>query len=375
MNSSQQTGPRVAIVCWELGQTTESFIRQHVDRLPLPSIAIEWNTLGSSSVEPVRRWSWRQKQNSSLSAQQSRQQTFQQLLIQKKIDVVLAETGILAKVIAGGCQQLHIPLVAHFHGVDAYAPRHTGDSGQEYQDLFAASAANIGVSQHMVTQLIKLGAPKDKVHYASYYVDPEQFTSADPGNSDPHFVSVGRFVEKKAPLMTLMAFHKLVQFNPQATLTMVGDGPLLPACRQFVKVQRLSNQVAFAGALPHEQVAGEMRKARCFVQHSVVASDNDHEGTPVGIIEAQMSGLPVVSTRHAGICDVVEEGKTGFLVDEFDVETMTSGMIELANSPELAGQMGNAARARVSEKYCFANTLGRLAEILTNTVRLQQACS
>jgi glycosyltransferase involved in cell wall biosynthesis len=53
--------------------------------------------------------------------------------------------------------------------------------------------------------------------------------------------------------------------------------------------------------------------------HSLVAPDGDSEGSPVSVMEAQLCGLPVVTTHHAGITEVVREGETGLLVDEGDV--------------------------------------------------------
>ncbi|MEZ6131818.1 MAG: glycosyltransferase [Planctomycetaceae bacterium] len=368
------TNPKVAIICWELGNLSETFVQQHVDKLPLPTMVVEWNKLSGPPYQPVvqSRLRW---PGPSRRQQLSRESVLETFLKENEIEAVLAETGILARLLSDCCRKLAVPLLTHFHGIDAYAPRHTGNHGEDYENLFRTSAANIAVSQHMVDQLIRLGAPADRVHYASYYVDPELFGQTNPGNCDPHFLSVGRFVEKKAPLLTAMAFEHVVRRIPEARLRMIGDGPLLHAVRQFVRAVGIEASVDFLGAQPHSFVAECMQRARCFVQHSVVASDNDHEGTPVGIIEAQMSGLPVVSTRHAGICDVVIEGCTGYLVDEFDVAAMADAMLKLASDPSLAEQMGSASRENATSNYSFDKTLGRLAGILTDTVQRQHCSS
>ena len=113
----------------------------------------------------------------------------------------------------------------------------------------------------------------------------------------------------------------------------------------------------------------EMRRVRCFVQHSVEAASGDCEGTPVAIIEAGATGLPVVATRHGGIPDVVIEGETGFLVDEHDVDGMAHCMLRLAEDPALAGRLGEAARARIESCFSMQRSIGELWRIIQSCVR------
>ena len=94
-----------------------------------------------------------------------------------------------------------------------------------------------------------------------------------------------------------------------------------------------------------------MKRARAFVQHSIRPSSGDSEGTPVGVVEAGASGLPVVATRHGGIKDVVVEEETRLLVDEGDVDAMALHMTRLAADPSLAGHLGAAGRDRIAARY------------------------
>jgi glycosyltransferase involved in cell wall biosynthesis len=114
-----------------------------------------------------------------------------------------------------------------------------------------------------------------------------------------------------------------------------------------------------------------MQSAAVFVQHSVVAPDNDHEGTPVAILEAGASGLPVVATRHAGIPDVVKEGETGYLVDEGDTDAMARYMIQLAKNPDLARRLGAAAREHIAAEYNEQRSNANLWHIIKSVVTKQ----
>jgi len=184
----------------------------------------------------------------------------------------------------------------------------------------------------------------------------------------PTLLAVGRLTEKKAPHLLIAAFDRARQDVPDIKLRIVGDGPLMPQCQNLVRELGLTNAVTLLGSQDHGVVEGEMKAARCFVQHSIVAPSGDSEGTPVSIIEASATGLPVISTRHAGIPDVVVEGETGFLVDEGDIATMAERMIRLATEPELAAAMGAAAQARIREHFSIERSLGELWRIIESCI-------
>jgi glycosyltransferase involved in cell wall biosynthesis len=108
-----------------------------------------------------------------------------------------------------------------------------------------------------------------------------------------------------------------------------------------------------------------MRRARCFVQHSKRAEDGDSEGTPVAVLEASSCGLPVVSTKHAGIVDAVVNGVGGFLVEEGDVDKMADHLLRLVRDSELAARMGSAGRRHIEANYSLTKSLDCLRQVVT----------
>jgi glycosyltransferase involved in cell wall biosynthesis len=145
---------------------------------------------------------------------------------------------------------------------------------------------------------------------------------------------------------------------------MIGDGGLLGVCKDLAQGLGVGDAVSFLGRQPHEVVAEEMRRARAFVQHSVVASDGNTESMPNSILEASASGLPVVSTRHAGIPEMVLDGETGFLVEERDVDGMARHMARLVREPALAAELGRAGRQRMRQNFSIDARIARLWEIV-----------
>jgi colanic acid/amylovoran biosynthesis glycosyltransferase len=281
---------------------------------------------------------------------------------------VLAEYGPTGVLAMDACRRAGIPLVVHFHGYDASERAVLAAHSETYPIMFREAAAIIAVSRAMQRKLVSLGALPEKVHYNPCGIDCEVFEASDPAAAPPVFLAVGRFVEKKGPQLTLKAFAEVYEAYPSARLRMIGDGPLLEECRALVLKLRINEAVTFTGAQPHTVVRREMQSARCFVQHSLEAPNGDCEGTPVGILEACASALPVVSTRHAGIPDVIVEGETGLLVDERDTKGMAEQMLSLARDAELARRLGLAARQHVAAHFSQAQSLDRLWTIISSAI-------
>lgn len=289
-------------------------------------------------------------------------------LLRVQVSAVLAEYGPLGAGIAPACRQAGIPLVVIFHGYDAFLQATIERYAQPYQQLFTIAAALVVVSEPMRQQLITLGAPPGRIQVNPCGVDPSRFVGAAPALAPPHFLAVGRFVGKKGPRLTIEAFARTLAAVPDARLTMIGDGPLLPACRKHALQLGLLHAIRFAGSCSHAEVLQALRGSRALVQHSLRCPSGDQEGTPVALIEAQMAGLPVVSTLHAGIPAVVLDGRTGFLVPEADVDGMARAMIRLAQDPELAAAMGAAGRAHALAHHTLERHLTDLATTLRQVI-------
>ena len=288
-----------------------------------------------------------------------------------RIDVVLAEYGTTGGSVSESCRRAGIPLVVHFHGFDAYEHATLQHYRRKYDCMFDSAVAIIAVSRDMESQLAAIGAPPEKIHYIPYGVNVSLFEGATPETAAPVFVSVGRFVDKKAPQLTLAAFGQVAAALHEAQLVMIGDGPLFEATRQAARSLGLQDRVEFKGRQTSQQVASAMREARVFVQHSIRTVRGDSEGTPVSILEAGAAGLPVVSTRHAGIKDVVQHGSTGFLVDEGDVAAMADFMLELGFKPTLAGSMGRQARQHIAQNFSLEQSISRLSAVLARAAAMK----
>ncbi|MDP5078198.1 MAG: glycosyltransferase family 4 protein [Nonlabens sp.] len=279
------------------------------------------------------------------------------------IDVILVEYGNHAHELLPLLTSLEIPFVVHFHGYDAtvdYVLKQTSN----YRQVFETAAAIIAVSKVMYDKLINLGCPENKLHY-NVYGPSDHFSMLTANISKPQFIAVGRFTDKKAPYFTILAFAKAQKAFQDATLVMVGNGALLDTCMNLVSYLKLEESVIFAGVKTPQEVSDLMSSSRAFVQHSITAQNGDQEGTPLSVLEASATGIPVIATRHAGISDVVQHGVTGLLCDECDVDTMATHMIELLEQPDKAKAMGTQGKERIKTHFSMDRHIDALYEILT----------
>jgi len=349
---------------------SETFIRQHVEALPAQTSLLDdwppWAQSGSFWERGLPgRVLYRALRLLSREAYERRiTSAYVEHFRRLRPDVVLAEFGPTGVAVMGACRQLGLPLVVHFHGYDASVREVLGRYAAGYSLMFRQAAALVAVSRRMQARLIEMGAPPEIVHYNPCGVSCERFGGAEPSRSPPVVLAVARFVEVKGPLLTLEAFAGALKDCPEARLRMIGDGPLLGECRAHAAGLGIEHAVTFMGRQPHHVVAEEMRRARLFAQHSVEAASGAVEGTPVAVLEAGASGLPVVATRHGGIADVVSDGETGLLVAERDVAGMARSMLRLLRGPSEADALGTAARLRVCQQFSAERSIERLWAVI-----------
>ena len=376
--------PRVLVFVPTRRSPTETFVRANLARMPLAQIVYvgdEWGgwkhpgqmAYGLSIVvsKAMTRLGWHR-----LASWPAACVAF--LLIHRhRADVVLAEFGFHAVRVMDACAWSDVPLVVHFRGSDASAHRRLTLLRERYRRLMCLSSALLAKSQVMKDVLVGLGADPEAVTITPSGADETVFHADDPARQPAHVLFVGRLIEKKGPLDALEAFAKARQLaqeplRAEMRLRVVGDGPLQLAMQRRMNELGLQGCVDVLGVQPPEAVAEWMRQSRCLLLPSRIASDGDAEGCPVVVLEAQLSGLPVVSTRHAGIPEVVLDGTTGLLVEEGDVAGLAQALVLMCRDPQRAKQLGSAGRARVMRHFTVDHHVKTVADVLSRVVSRQQ---
>jgi glycosyltransferase involved in cell wall biosynthesis len=233
---------------------------------------------------------------------------------------------------------------------------------RSYRRLFEKAAGIICCSRFIAGKLQSIGCPDQLLHISPGGVDVGRFKPSK--RVAVRALAVGRLVEKKAPHLTIEAFAKVASRFPAARLDLVGDGPLWDLCEATIRRFGLEGRAVMHGARNSDFVARLMGETSVFLQHSVTARNGDTEGFGISLVEAMACEVPVVSTTHNGFVDTVEDGVTGFLVEERDVEAMAAGIQRLFERPDEAIKMGIAGRKRVVRNFTHERLRERLLAIM-----------
>ena len=286
-------------------------------------------------------------------------------LVEQRIEVILAEFGTQALAIAPLAEEMGIPCFTYFRGTDASKALNQRNVPGAYRNMFPRLAGVFAVSQFLLDNLAAHGVRHDNAHVIPSGVNVRLF---QPGEKRPRScLAVGRMVEKKAPLVTLRAFLTATRGMGDAHLDFIGDGPLLEPAKALVAEAGAEGKVTFHGAQPHEFVREKLTTTEFFLQHSITAKNGNTEGLPTAIQEAMACGCLTVSTRHAGIPEAIDEGRTGWLVEEHD-ETGFGDAIRAAMTAEGREAMAQEARAVSEARFDNQALLEKLERVIRDTV-------
>lgn len=284
-----------------------------------------------------------------------------------KIDVALIQYGEHAHQLMPLFEKCNIPFIVHFHGYDA-TTFSVLKKTNNYKKVFERASALIAVSKFMEQHLLNIGCPRVKLFY-NVYGPQSGFLKINSDLSKNQLIAIGRFTDKKAPYLTIMAFNQALNQSPGSKLLMAGDGILLNSCKNLVEVLGITSNVVFLGVLKPKELRAHLAVSRAFVQHSLTSDAGDMEGTPLAVLEASAAGLPVIATKHAGIPDVIIDGETGYLCDEKDVQDMAVSMVKVLNDIGLAKKLGSNGKKRITDHFTIDRYISALHTLLEKSLK------
>lgn len=267
---------------------------------------------------------------------------------------------------------MKIPFLVSFHGFDASSLL----NNQQYLDRLKKLTGKpnffaIYVSKHLYNNLIKRDVNiNDENSFLLFCgINTEKFKRTKYHNNPVRvFLQISSFFEKKGHVYTIDAFKKFHDLHPgKAKLVIGGDGPLKMQLMAKSKALGLENMIEFKGWISREVAVELMNEADYFVHHSVTGKDGDQEGLPNSIIEAMAMELPVLSTFHSGIPEIVEDGVNGYLVSEKDINAYAQRIEDMLSWNYLP-----VSREKVIKQFSLeAHTISLLNiyKIITNKVR------
>ena len=255
-------------------------------------------------------------------------------------------------------------VITTFHGTDVtnYVKK---EGEQAYDLLFQLGNIFLPISELWKRRLIELGCKGDIiVHRMGIDCNKFSFTARKlRAKGVVEIVTIARLAEKKGVEYAIRAVAKLAKSKTNLNYTIVGDGPLKESLQQLIEELGVDSIIRLVGWKQQQEVIEIINNSDIMLAPSVTSQDGDREGIPVAFMETMAMGLPIISTQHSGIPELIENGVSGFLVPERDVDALAQKLNYLVEHPELWNKMGAAGRAFVEEYYNVDKLNDKLVEI------------
>ncbi|MHC4501673.1 MAG: glycosyltransferase [Planctomycetota bacterium] len=255
-------------------------------------------------------------------------------------------------------------IMTAFYGADVSEHVRTFGEGV-YRELFAGGDLFLPLSQCMRRRLIELGCDESRIQVHHTGIDPARlaFTPRRPrADGGVKILTIARLVEKKGIEFGIRAVAKLAAQGHKIEYGIIGDGLLRESLQGLIDELDLGDRVRMLGWKRRAEVVDILEGAQILLAPSVTSADGDEEGTPIVLMMALASGMPVVSSRHSGIPELVEDGVSGFLVPERDIDALAGKLAYLVAHPEDWPRFGRAGRAAMVAEHDINKLNDALAE-------------
>lgn len=282
------------------------------------------------------------------------------------IKFIHAHFGHAGAVCLNIAKKKEIPLITSFYGFDLGSDKLR--LHQYYLELSEQGCLFLALSNDMKADLISLGFPEGRIIVHHLGIDTELFdvSNVDFLKDDFTFLIVASFEKRKGIDIAIKAFLHLADIykNSKIKLKIVGNGPefqaLLRIAKSCKKIEFIDN---FATPNPRQIVLEEMKKCDVLLLTSILLPNGEKEGTPVVLMEAQSCGKPCIGTRHAGIPEVIEDGKTGLIIEEKNIQALVLAMERMFIDNEFRTKCGIEARKKMENEYCLHKQNEKLINI------------
>jgi len=243
-------------------------------------------------------------------------------------------------------------IVTSFRGYDA--TKYLQANPHAYAALFQKGRLFLPVSHALAKRIAEAGCEPDRIHVHHSGIECARFRYLErkrPADEATSIVMIGRLVEKKGIGYGIQAIARVIASGRSLSCTIIGAGPLRGELERLIRELGIGAHVRMVGSKSHHEVIQVLAQSHILMAPSVTAADGDEEGIPNTLKEAMAMGMPVISTVHAGIPELVEDGVSGFLVPEHNVEALADWLRRLVDHPETWAAMGRAGRRKIEAEF------------------------
>jgi colanic acid/amylovoran biosynthesis glycosyltransferase len=247
-------------------------------------------------------------------------------------------------------------LIVTFHGHDAFFPisGYIHNNGY-YDNLFKYGNLITANTPYLADKIIELGCPKELLSIVPVGVDTEFFypiKKAVGKYEKSKLITVGRLSVVKGHIYAFVVVKKLKEAGYNVVLTVVGEGSERLNLENYIKDNKLNDSIVLVGAKSQEEIRELLRDNDIFLFPSVpLHYGKSTETQGLANNEAMACGLPVVVFDSGGVKYTLEDGISGFVCDEYDIDCMISKVKILIEDTEMAKKMSDKAVTFVNKIY------------------------
>lgn len=366
----------LAIALPVLGQRSETFIKKHAEEIlpgrtsliasfSLPEDQRAWDIDGPKLMLDPR---WRPLRGAvklfrSRISQAGTEHKVIDFLKSHGVQAIVVEYADSFLSFVEPIQAAGIRWYTFGHGYDVSERLLNPDWRARYQ--IHNQVSGVFVRANVIKQrLIDIGLREDLISVVRGGVDVPETCPVPQNRSVLNLLAVGRMVPKKNPIKSIEAFATALLRCPNMHLHYIGDGPMFADAKELVSTKGVDSKITLYGGKPSDFVMRQMRETDIYIQHSMRdPSTGDEEGLPAAITEAMAHGIPVVSTLHAGIPEAIDDGSSGYLVEEGDSDSMAERIVRLAKSFELRQKMGREGWQKARTVFNWENERKQILEL------------
>jgi colanic acid/amylovoran biosynthesis glycosyltransferase len=261
-------------------------------------------------------------------------------------------------------------LITVFHGYDM--SKYIIQNGKDvYNDLFLKGDLFLPISENWKMKLMELGCSNEKIVVHRMGIDTEKFRffPRKPRlEGKIQLLTIGRLVEKKGMQYSIKAVAEVMTRFPNIKYKIIGDGHLRSSLEALIEELKVVGRVQLLGWKEQEELVKFLTEADILLAPSVTSHDGNQEGIPVVLMEALAQGLPVISTYHSGIPELVQDKKSGLLVQERDVNSLVEILEYMFMNQEIWAEMGKEGRKHVEESYDIEKLNDQLVDLFEKTL-------
>lgn len=246
-------------------------------------------------------------------------------------------------------------LIVSFHGHDLFFPINgVIENNGYYDNLFAEADLLVANTQYLKDLLIELGAPETKLEIIPVAVDTDFFKKKYSSNRVQEkikLITVGRLEFFKGQHLGISCIKILKERGYNIQYTLIGTGSRIQLLKQQVEDYDLNNEVILKGKMSQREIRDALQGKDIFLMTSITDPDYGVETQGLVTAEAQACGIPIVAFDSGGVKYTIENGTTGFVVPEGNIDAMVDKIETLLKDPELRMKMGEKALKFVEKKF------------------------